>query len=163
MSTSRQGITFAEIEQIVTQRVTDAIKAIAVYGAKTRIAHDSMNQVKLDVARACTIGTNEKKAYAGNLPYCNKCKLHHVGTCIVKCGNCKRVGHITRDCKASVVAMNQRSNVANPKAIITCYECRRLGYFRNKCQKLRNQNQVNHIWKGKAHRNSSVDKDKTNA
>nr|GFA01335.1 reverse transcriptase domain-containing protein [Tanacetum cinerariifolium] len=118
---------------------------------------------KPDVERACTIGSNEKKDYAGNLPYCNKCKLHHVGTCNVKCGNCKRVGHMTRDCKASVVAMNQKFHVANPKAIITCYECGRLGHFRNECQKLRNQNQVNRIWKRKARRNSSVDKDKTNA
>nr|GFB85007.1 reverse transcriptase domain-containing protein [Tanacetum cinerariifolium] len=61
---------------------------------------------KPDVARAHTIGSNEKKAYAGNFPYCNKCKLHHVGSYTVKCGNCKRVGHMTRDCKTSVAAMN---------------------------------------------------------
>ncbi|GJZ25993.1 putative reverse transcriptase domain-containing protein, partial [Tanacetum coccineum] len=34
---------------------------------------------RLNVARAYTIGTNKKKAYAGTLPYCNKCKLHHSG------------------------------------------------------------------------------------
>nr|GEW49413.1 reverse transcriptase domain-containing protein [Tanacetum cinerariifolium] len=168
-------MTSAEIDQIVAQRVTDAIDAIAVYEAKIRMAHDSMNLVvrqgttvekndnntrkfenqpkdnrvpqpppfkKLDVARAYTIGANEKKAYAGDLPYCNKCKLHHVGPCTVKCSNCKRVGHMTRDCKASVATMNQRAHVANPKAAITCYECERLGYFRDECQKLRNQNQI---------------------
>ncbi|GKE14689.1 hypothetical protein Tco_1422266 [Tanacetum coccineum] len=70
---------------------------------------------------------------------------------------------MTRDCKASVAAMNQRAHVANPKATITFYECGRLGYFRNECQKLRNQNQVNQIWKEKARGNSSVVKDKTNA
>nr|GEX08963.1 reverse transcriptase domain-containing protein [Tanacetum cinerariifolium] len=74
---------------------------------------------KPNVARAYTIGSNEKKAYAGNLPYCNKCKLHHVGPCTVKCGNYKRTGHMTRDCKASIAAMNQRAHVANPKATIT--------------------------------------------
>nr|GEX47584.1 putative reverse transcriptase domain-containing protein [Tanacetum cinerariifolium] len=96
--------------------------AIAVYEAKIRMAHDSMNQVvrqgtiveksannkrkfenqpkdnrvpqqlpfkKPDITRAYTIRSNEKKAYAGNLPYCNKCKLHHVGPCTVKCDNCK--------------------------------------------------------------------------
>ncbi|GJS99484.1 putative reverse transcriptase domain-containing protein [Tanacetum coccineum] len=61
---------------------------------------------------------------------------------------------MTRDCKASVAAMNQRAHVANPKATITFYECGRLGYFRNECQKLRNQNQVNQIWKEKARGNS---------
>nr|GEY74842.1 putative reverse transcriptase domain-containing protein [Tanacetum cinerariifolium] len=164
----------AEIDQIIAQRVTDAIEAIAVYEAIC-MAHDSMNQVvcqgtsveknannkrkfenqprdnrvpqqlpfkKPNVERAYTIGSNEKKAYAGNLPYCNKCKLHHVGSCTVKFGNCKRVGHMTMDFKASIDAMNQRAHVANSKATITFYECGRLGHFRNECQKLRNQNQL---------------------
>ncbi|GKB93870.1 putative reverse transcriptase domain-containing protein [Tanacetum coccineum] len=30
----------------------------------------------------------------GNLPYCNKYKLHHAGPCTVKCSNCKKVGHM---------------------------------------------------------------------
>ncbi|GKC94584.1 putative reverse transcriptase domain-containing protein [Tanacetum coccineum] len=63
---------------------------------------------------------------------------------------------MTRDCKASIAAMNQRAHVANPKATITCYECGRLGHFRNECQKLRNQNQVNQIWKEKARENSNI-------
>nr|GEX79570.1 reverse transcriptase domain-containing protein [Tanacetum cinerariifolium] len=150
------------VDQIVAQRVIDAIEAIVVY-EEIRMAHDSMNQVKPDVARAYTIRANERKVYYGNLPYCNKCKLHHVGLCTVKCSKCKRVGNITKDCKASVVAMNQRAHMANPKAAITCYECRRLGHFKNECQKLRNQNQVNQIGKEKACENSSVVKGKTNA
>ncbi|GJR68440.1 reverse transcriptase domain-containing protein [Tanacetum coccineum] len=196
MSASRQGMTSAEINQIVAQRVSDAIEAIAIYETKIRMTHDPMNQIirqeitveknannkrkfenqpkdnrvprqppckKPGVARAYTIDANGKKAYAGNLPHCNKCKLHHVGPCTVKCSKCKRVGHMTRDCKTSVAAMNQRTHVATPKATITCYECGRLGHFRNECQKLRNQNQVNQIWKEKARENSSVVKDKTNA
>ncbi|GJQ91692.1 putative reverse transcriptase domain-containing protein [Tanacetum coccineum] len=63
---------------------------------------------------------------------------------------------MTRDCKASVAAMNQRAHVANPKATITCNECGRLGHFRDECQKLRNQNQVNQIWKEKARGNSNI-------
>ncbi|GJZ34026.1 reverse transcriptase domain-containing protein [Tanacetum coccineum] len=144
MSASRQGMTSAEINQIVSQRLSDVIEAIAIYDSKIRMTHDPMNQ-KPDVARAYTIGANGKKAYARNLPYCNKCKWHHVGPCTVKCSKCKRVGHMTRDCKAPIAAMNQRTHVANLKATITCYECGRLGHFRNECQKLRNQNQVNQI------------------
>ncbi|GJV69016.1 putative reverse transcriptase domain-containing protein [Tanacetum coccineum] len=49
-----------------------------------------------------------------------------------------------------------RTHVATPKATITCYECGRLGHFRNECQKLRNQNQVNQIWKEKARENSRL-------
>nr|GFA57073.1 reverse transcriptase domain-containing protein [Tanacetum cinerariifolium] len=68
-----------------------------------------------DVVRAYTAGTNKKRAYAGTLPYCNKCKLHHTGQCIVKCGNCRKVGHMTRDCKAPVAATNQRAPMTRNK------------------------------------------------
>nr|GEY18858.1 reverse transcriptase domain-containing protein [Tanacetum cinerariifolium] len=40
---------------------------------------------KPNVSRAYTIRANERKAYAGNLPYSNKCKLYHVGLYTVKC------------------------------------------------------------------------------
>ncbi|GJU11658.1 putative reverse transcriptase domain-containing protein [Tanacetum coccineum] len=156
MSASRQGMTSAEINQIIAQRVSDAIEAIAIYETKIRMTHDLMNQIirqeiavekntnnkmkfekqpkdnrvprkppckKSGVTRAYTIGANERRAYVGNLPYCNKCKLYHVGPCIVKCNNCKRVGYMTRDCKPSVAAMNQRTHGEIPKATITCYEC----------------------------------------
>ncbi|GKF61813.1 reverse transcriptase domain-containing protein, partial [Tanacetum coccineum] len=32
-----------------------------------------------NMARAYTDGNNKKRGYAGHLPYCNKCKLHHKG------------------------------------------------------------------------------------
>nr|GEV01846.1 putative reverse transcriptase domain-containing protein [Tanacetum cinerariifolium] len=52
-----------------------------------------------NVARAYTTGNNERKPYNGLLPLCNKCKLHHEGSCIVRYGKCNKVGHLTRDCK----------------------------------------------------------------
>ncbi|GKA64898.1 hypothetical protein Tco_0764605 [Tanacetum coccineum] len=45
MSATRQGMSSAEIDQIVAQRVTDAIEAIAIYETKIRMTHDPMNQV----------------------------------------------------------------------------------------------------------------------
>ncbi|GKC94758.1 putative reverse transcriptase domain-containing protein, partial [Tanacetum coccineum] len=45
MTTTRQGMSSAEIDQIVAQRVTDAIEAIAIYETKISMTHDSMNQV----------------------------------------------------------------------------------------------------------------------
>ncbi|GKA38904.1 putative reverse transcriptase domain-containing protein [Tanacetum coccineum] len=104
MSATRQEMSSAEIEQIVAQRVASAIEAIVVYESKIRMTHNSMDQPpykRQNVVRAFTAGTNEKKAYAGNLPYCNKCRLHHVGSCTVKCNNCKRVGHMTKNCRTS--------------------------------------------------------------
>ncbi|GKA72726.1 hypothetical protein Tco_0778942 [Tanacetum coccineum] len=52
---------------------------------------------KRSVARAYTAGNNEKRGYAGPLPYCNKCKLHHEGPCTMKCGKYNKVGHMTMD------------------------------------------------------------------
>ncbi|GJX82630.1 putative reverse transcriptase domain-containing protein [Tanacetum coccineum] len=63
-----------------------------------------------NVARAYTVGNNvERKTYARNLPYRNKYRMHHEGLCMVKSGNYKRVGHMTRDCKPAVVAIAQRA------------------------------------------------------
>ncbi|GJZ63275.1 putative reverse transcriptase domain-containing protein [Tanacetum coccineum] len=72
-----------------------------------------------NVARAYTAGNNEKKGYVGSLPYCNKCKLHHAGSCTMRCGN-----------------------FGNQPGIV-CYECGRPGHFRKDCPKLRNQNRGN--------------------
>ncbi|GJW06954.1 putative reverse transcriptase domain-containing protein [Tanacetum coccineum] len=55
-----------------------------------------------NVARAYTTGKNERRGYAGPLPYCNKCRLHHEGLCTMRCGNCKKVGHRTRDCRVAI-------------------------------------------------------------
>ncbi|GJV93251.1 putative reverse transcriptase domain-containing protein [Tanacetum coccineum] len=72
-----------------------------------------------NVARAYTIGNNKNKGYAGILPLCDKCKLHHHGPCPVRCGNCKKVGHQARDCWASTT--------------MTCYRCGGKGNTKRYC------------------------------
>ncbi|GKD24120.1 putative reverse transcriptase domain-containing protein, partial [Tanacetum coccineum] len=96
-----------------------------------------------NVARAYTVGNNvERKGYAGVLPYRNKCRMHHEEPCMAKCDNCKRVGHMTRDCRTAVAATPQRAPVGNQTGNV-CYECGRQGHHRNECTKLRNQNRGN--------------------
>ena len=94
-----------------------------------------------NVARAYTAGTNERKVYAGPHPYCSRCKLHHEGPCTVKCGNCNRIGHQTRNCTATV--QNTEKNPARGQQGIVCYECGRPGHIKKDCPKLRNQNRRN--------------------
>ncbi|GKC24449.1 hypothetical protein Tco_1026599 [Tanacetum coccineum] len=66
-----------------------------------------------NVARAYTAGNNERRGYAGPLPYCNKYRLHHEGLCTIRCGNYKKVGHHTRDCRAAIAPNTQRAPVGN--------------------------------------------------
>ncbi|GKA47417.1 putative reverse transcriptase domain-containing protein [Tanacetum coccineum] len=93
--------------------------------------------------RAYTAGNNTKRGYARPLPYYNKCKLHHEGPCIVKCGKCNKVGHMTRDYINVVAATTtQRAPVVNQR-VPTCFECGRQGHYKNECPKLRNQTRRN--------------------
>ncbi|GJZ06393.1 putative reverse transcriptase domain-containing protein [Tanacetum coccineum] len=95
-----------------------------------------------NMARAYTVRNNEKKGYAGPLPYYNKCKLHHEGQCTVKCTNFKKVGHMARDCKAVVAATAQRALVVNQR-VVTYFGCGGQGHYKSDYPKLKNQNHGN--------------------
>ncbi|GJU25287.1 putative reverse transcriptase domain-containing protein [Tanacetum coccineum] len=94
---------------------------------------------KQNVARAYTAGPGEKKAYTGNLPLCTKCNYHHTGKCAPKCGNCKRYGHATNDCRVNT---NNNNNNKNQKAG-ACYECGNTGHIKKNCLKLKNRRNGN--------------------
>ncbi|GJS38230.1 reverse transcriptase domain-containing protein [Tanacetum coccineum] len=169
MSASRQGMSSEEMEQVIAQRVAKAIEAIAIYKTKIRMAHDSVNQV---VCEEVTVGKNvsnkrkcgsnhgKNKAYARNLPYCNKCKWHHIGLCNVECGNYKRVGHMKKCCRTSTPATIKRAPIANQKPAVACFGCGAQGHFKSKCPRLKNQNHDNQKGKeGKIRKNSKVIKE----
>ncbi|GJX00762.1 putative reverse transcriptase domain-containing protein [Tanacetum coccineum] len=125
-------------------RLQDAIRVANLMGQEVDGYAIRMQNVNgQTVARAYTVGNNvERTWYVGALPYCNKCRMHHEGSCTVKCGNCKMVGHMTRDCRTVVAATPQRAPVGNQTRNV-CYECGRQGHYRNECPKLRNQNHGN--------------------
>nr|GEZ30095.1 reverse transcriptase domain-containing protein [Tanacetum cinerariifolium] len=144
-----------EIKRVVAQRVANAIEAIAIYETKTNLARKSMSHTERQeekvaenasnkrkwginhngslsqqnkghkVPKAHTAWPINKKAYAGSLPLCNQCKSHHSGSCTVKCGNCKKVGHIIQNCRTPATAKNQRTR--------TCYECESLRHYKSEC------------------------------
>ncbi|GJY77677.1 putative reverse transcriptase domain-containing protein, partial [Tanacetum coccineum] len=125
-------------------RLQDAIR-VANNLMDQKLKGYAIKMPRIREARAYTVENNvERKGYAGVLPYCNKCRMHHEGPCMVKCGNCKRVGHMTRDCRAAVTATPQRAPVGN-QTRNTCYEYERPGHYQSECPKLRNQNHGNKI------------------
>nr|GEW74620.1 hypothetical protein [Tanacetum cinerariifolium] len=113
--------------------------------------------------RAHTIRSSNKKGYAGKLPLCNKCMFHHTGLCAAKCGNYKRLGHQTKNCRIPVLRAKQSPSVAKQKAKVTCYECGILGHFKSDCPKCKFQKRVNKYQKEKALRGSSLIANNVNA
>ncbi|GJS71313.1 reverse transcriptase domain-containing protein [Tanacetum coccineum] len=104
--------------------------------------HKRQNTGGQNVARAYMAGNNEKNGYEGTRPFCNKCKLHHEGQCTIKCNNCKKIGHMTRDCRAVIATTTQGTPGPNQR-VITCFECGAQGHYRKDCPKVKNQNRGN--------------------
>ncbi|GJU16216.1 putative reverse transcriptase domain-containing protein, partial [Tanacetum coccineum] len=113
------------------------ISRVVVAGRDVRVGDGFEN-----VARANMAGNNEKNGYEGTLPFCNKCKLHHEGQCTIKCNNCKKVRHMTRDCR-DVIAITTQGTPGPNQRVITCFECGAQGHYRKDCPKVKNQNRGN--------------------
>nr|GEZ46898.1 hypothetical protein [Tanacetum cinerariifolium] len=79
---------------------------------------------KKNVARAYTTGPSEKRAYTGNLPLCTKCNYHRTRQCTPKCGNCKRYGHPTKDCRNCPKLKNHENGNGNGVAKGKAYALR---------------------------------------
>ncbi|GJR35391.1 putative reverse transcriptase domain-containing protein [Tanacetum coccineum] len=62
MTTTKQGMSFAEVEQIIAQRVANAIETIAIYETKTRMARESTNQIKQQEGKIAE-DTNDKRKW----------------------------------------------------------------------------------------------------
>ncbi|GKD33378.1 reverse transcriptase domain-containing protein [Tanacetum coccineum] len=142
--------TMQDAIEIANDLMDQKIRTFAERQAENKRKLDNDNQAqqqppkKQNVARAYSAGSSEKKEYAGTLPLCNKCKFHHNGPCTVKCANCKRVGHLTRDCRSPAATNNQRT--------LTCYKCRNQGHYRSDCPQLKNRNHGNQDGGTEAHR-----------
>ncbi|GKA17038.1 putative reverse transcriptase domain-containing protein [Tanacetum coccineum] len=61
MTTVNQGMSVEEIEQIVAQRVANAIEAIAIYETKTNMARKSINETKQQESKVAGNGSNKRK------------------------------------------------------------------------------------------------------
>ncbi|GKC22751.1 putative reverse transcriptase domain-containing protein [Tanacetum coccineum] len=129
--------TMQEAIEFATELMDKKINTFVECQVEKKRKLDNNNQAqqqlpkRQNVAQAYAAGTGERKEYAGTLSLCNKCKFHHNG----QCANCKRVSHLTRDCRSPATTNNQRN--------LTCYECGNQGHYKSDCPELKNQNHGN--------------------
>ncbi|GJV26204.1 putative reverse transcriptase domain-containing protein [Tanacetum coccineum] len=51
-----------------------------------------------NTGRAYAAGNGDRKPYEGTKPRCPKCNFNHHGPCTPKCTNCRKLGHLAKDC-----------------------------------------------------------------
>ncbi|GJW52395.1 putative reverse transcriptase domain-containing protein [Tanacetum coccineum] len=88
---------------------------------------------------------SDRKPYAGSKPLCSKCDYNHEGPCPPRCNNCKKVGHLAKDCRSRPenANNNNRNNNNNNQKGNGCYECGAQGHFKRNCPKLKNNDYGN--------------------
>ncbi|GJQ94669.1 putative reverse transcriptase domain-containing protein [Tanacetum coccineum] len=59
-------------------------------------------QGRQEPVRAYAAAPAGGRIYAGNLPKCNRCNLHHHGPCPQRCQKCQKLGHQEKDCRFGV-------------------------------------------------------------
>nr|GFA27422.1 putative reverse transcriptase domain-containing protein [Tanacetum cinerariifolium] len=113
-------------------------------------ANEQIDQKLIGIAdhQAYVAGSGEKP-YRGIKPLCPKYNFYHDGPCRPKCTNCKKTGHLTRDCRSRAANNNNNNNNNNRRAtsayqgVPTCFEYGAQGHFKNNCPRLGNKNQGN--------------------
>ncbi|GKE82008.1 reverse transcriptase domain-containing protein, partial [Tanacetum coccineum] len=148
ITTINQGMSVEEIERVVAQRVTNAIKAIAIYETKTNMAHKSMSQTKQQEDKVAENASNKRK-WEGN---------HNGSSSQQNKGHKVPRAHTTRPInkKAYAGSLPLTPTAARNQRTLTCYECGSLGHYKSNCPIVKFQNRVDMYWKGKAHGDSSV-------
>ncbi|GJY08503.1 reverse transcriptase domain-containing protein [Tanacetum coccineum] len=126
---------FHELATLCPTMVPDSEKIMEVFigGLPQSIEGNNRRQ---EAVRAYAATLTKNSSYAGNLLPCRRYVLHHTEPCTVKCNNCNKVGHLTRNCRNKGPAT--RSN-QQPVSVI-CHACGGKGHYANQCQKTTNNN-----------------------
>ncbi|GJW97049.1 putative reverse transcriptase domain-containing protein [Tanacetum coccineum] len=108
-----------------------------VTSLKPATLHDAINMARELIeqgvqAKALRIAPAKGRGYAGNLPWCNRCKAHHQpGPCPPRCGKCHKLGHQEGDCRTRIPVARDNS-LQN----VTCFGCGNHGHYRSDCPEL---------------------------
>nr|GEU60095.1 hypothetical protein [Tanacetum cinerariifolium] len=85
--------------------------------------HEAINMARELVEQAVQAPT-EGKVYAGKLPKCNRCNLHHNGQCTPKCQRCQKMGHQEIDCRVRLPDAGENYLQNNEGACARAYAMR---------------------------------------
>ncbi|GJX99716.1 putative reverse transcriptase domain-containing protein [Tanacetum coccineum] len=96
--------------------------------------HLQQQNRRQETVKAYAAIPTKNSRYAGNIPLCKRCILHHTRPCTVKFQTCYKVGHQTRNCKNKGPAT--RSNLQ--PVSVTCHTCGEKGHYKNQCPKANN-------------------------
>ncbi|GKD48455.1 putative reverse transcriptase domain-containing protein, partial [Tanacetum coccineum] len=55
-----------------------------------------------EAAKVYVAALTDRRNYARNAPYCNKCRLHHYGQCPPECGKCHKIGNPEKDYRVRI-------------------------------------------------------------
>ncbi|GJT52913.1 putative reverse transcriptase domain-containing protein [Tanacetum coccineum] len=144
--------TMQEAIEFTTELMDEKTHAYAERQAERKRKYDDLSKnnqnqqnKRQNTGQAYTAGNSDRKPYAGSKPLCSKCNYNHEGPCPPRCNNCKKVGHLAKDCRSRPANANNnnRNNNNNNQKGNGFYECEAQGHFKRNCPKLRNNDRGN--------------------
>ncbi|GJS38490.1 putative reverse transcriptase domain-containing protein [Tanacetum coccineum] len=88
--------------------------------------HQQQNR-RQEAAKVYVAAPAKGRGYAGNLPWCNRCKAHHQpGPCPPRCGKCHKLGHQEGECRTRIPVAG-----GNSLQNVTCFGCGNHGHYRS--------------------------------
>ncbi|GKB37163.1 putative reverse transcriptase domain-containing protein [Tanacetum coccineum] len=146
--------TMQEAIEFTTELIDEKTHAYVERQAEKKRKYDDLSKnnqnqqqqnKRQNTGQAYTAGNSDRKPYAGSKPLCSKCDYNHEGPCPPRCNNCKKVGHLAKDCRSRPANANNnnRNNNNNNQKGNGCYECGAQGHFKRNCPKLKNNDRGN--------------------
>ncbi|GJT68296.1 putative reverse transcriptase domain-containing protein [Tanacetum coccineum] len=114
--------TMQEAIEFTTELMDEKTHAYAERQAERKRKYDDLSKnnqnqqqqnKRQNTGQAYTAGNSDRKSYAGSKPLCSKCNYNHEGPCPPKCSNCKRVGHLAKDCRSRPANANNNNRNNN--------------------------------------------------